>query len=392
MSHELRTPLTAILGFGETLLTEGDINRAPPQRVEAIQTILRNGEHLLHLINEILDLSKIEAGRMEVHLVPYSPFLLAAELRALMAARAKAKNLVLEIDQDGPLPEMIRTDPLRLRQILVNLVGNSIKFTKTGGIHVIFGFVHPKESQPMLQINVIDSGMGMNQEQQGRLFKPFSQVDPSPSRQFDGTGLGLTISKRFAEMLGGDITVESKPGKGSTFRVTVTTGPLHGIAMLDRPPEHLADQPLSITPPDKQDTTALDCRVLLAEDGEDNRRLIAFVLEKAGARVNIAENGAIAFQKAMAAQEEDRPFDCILMDIQMPVLDGYGATRKLRDAGYPGPIIALTAHAMEGDRRKCLDAGCDDYTTKPINRRALLELVARHVPPSAVALAEPREE
>jgi len=232
----------------------------------------------------------------------------------------------------------------------------------------------------MLQIEVIDTGIGMSEETRARLFQPFSQADASTTRRFGGTGLGLTISRRLAELLGGDISVRSEVGKGSTFTLRVPTGPLDGVRLIDAPNEcecATASEKADTAP--ARATLPAGCRLLLAEDGPDNQRLIAFLLRKAGAEVALAENGQQAAQIALAAQEEARPFDAVLMDMQMPVMDGYDATRKLRNAGYAFPIIALTAHAMEGDRQKCLDAGCDDYAAKPIDRNTLLATVARHV-------------
>ena len=227
--------------------------------------------------------------------------------------------------------------------------------------------------EPKMQFEVIDSGIGMTEEQIAKLFKPFSQADSSTTRKFGGTGLGLMISKRLAEELGGDITVESTLGRGSSFTVTVGTGALQGVKMLDNPREAQIS-----TSRDKKpniSTTKLDCRVLLAEDGPDNQRLISFLLKKAGAEVAIAENGQNAYNRALAARDEGIPFDVILMDMQMPIMDGYDATSKLREAGYTGPIIALTAHAMSMDRDRCLTAGCDDYAVKPVDQERLISLV-----------------
>ena len=379
MSHEIRTPMTAILGFAETLLSEGDITKAPPKRIEAIHTIIRNGKHLLALINGILDLSKIEAGKLRLERVCCSPPELAQEVISLMRVRADAKGIPLTLEFAGKIPETIHTDPTRLRQILINLVGNAVKFTEVGQVRLQISLVCPTGADPMIQFDVTDTGIGMTEEQLGCLFKVFSQVDASTTRMFGGTGLGLAISKRLAEMLGGDITVTSDAGKGSTFRMTVAAGPLEDVPLID-PKVHVDCN--SATLPDKLRRNALperlDCRVLLAEDGPDNQRLISFVLEKAGCQVTLAENGQIAYDKAIRASDAAEPFDLILMDIQMPVLDGFAATRKLRDDGYAGPIIALTAHAMDGDRRKCIQAGCNGYASKPIDREDLIAIVAEH--------------
>ena len=381
MSHEIRTPMTAILGFADVLL--GRVEE--PDDVEAVATIKRNGEHLLEIINDILDLSKIEAGKLEVEQVACSPVELVADVASLMRVRAEAKNIALKTDYVGSIPQSIRTDPTRLRQILVNLLGNAIKFTEVGQVRLVTRLLAGDDVPPRMQFEVIDTGVGMTEEQLARLFQPFTQGDSSTTRKFGGTGLGLTISKRLAVILGGSIAVSSTSGKGSTFSVTVATGPLDGVPMLDRPTEAALASRQSVRAA-VQSRAKLDCRILLAEDGPDNQRLISFILEKNGAEVVIAENGRVAVEQALAHlpgrgqryDGEQEPFDVILMDMQMPLTDGYEATRQLRGAGYKGPIIALTAHAMKDDRRKCLEAGCDDYLAKPIDREELLALVARH--------------
>ncbi len=374
MSHEIRTPMTAILGFSDLLLgsLEGEEN------LSAASTIKRNGEYLLELINDILDLSKIEAGKLQVERIACSPAEVVAGVASLMRVRAKGKNLPLEIEYVGAIPETVRCDPIRLRQILINLLGNAFKFTETGSVRLVVRVVQGTIRPPCLQFDVIDTGIGMTQQQTSKLFQPFTQGESDTSRQFGGTGLGLAISKRLAEMLGGDITISSSPGKGSTFSLTVETGPLDDARMLHDPAEVIAGTRRG-TKRSGAVRTRLDCRILLAEDGPDNQRLISFLLKKAGAEVTVAENGRIAIDCVLAAQSEGRPFDVVLMDINMPVLDGYQATGELRAGGYEGSIIALTAHAMTSDRQKCLDAGCDDYLTKPVEREELLRAVHRQV-------------
>lgn len=375
MSHELRTPMTAILGYADLL--QGSASQ--PEEIEAARTIRRNGEYLLSLINGILDLSKIEAGKAEVEHVTCSPVRLIIEVASLMRVPAAAKNLPLEVEFDGPLPETIHSDPMRLRQILLNLMGNAIKFTEVGKIRLVARFSHDAVGIPLLQFDVTDTGIGMTAEQIDRLFQPFTQVDSSTCRKCSGSGLGLAISKRLAEMLEGTISVTSEPGQGSTFRLTVGAGSLDGVAMVEYPAEALSIEAL-VEPLEAEPHVKLQGRILLAEDGPDNQRLVAFVLRKAGAQVEIAENGQVAVQRVLAAQKAGQPFDLILMDIQMPVMDGYQATRHLRDAGYSEPIVALTAHAMAGDRTKCLEAGCTDYVTKPIEKVPFLALLAHYLP------------
>ncbi len=364
MSHEIRTPMTAILGFTDILL--GDL--VTEEAIESGRTIKRNGEHLLKIINDILDLSKIEAEKCTVDLQKCSPSQIASEVISLMKVRADAKGLPLTLEVRGAIPEKITTDPARLRQILVNMIGNAIKFTEVGNVRVVMRLDTMPDSDPKLICDVIDTGIGMSDEQMSLLFRPFSQADNSLTRRFGGTGLGLAISKRMAGILGGDIVVSSSPGQGSTFSLSIGTGKLDSV-ITQEPSKAVAVKEAvgKAKAPQK-----LDCRILLAEDGPDNQRLIAFLLRKAWAKVEIAENGQIALDFAVAAQESGRPFDVILMDMQMPVMDGYEATRGLRSAGYEGPIIALTAHAMSGDRQKCVDAGCDDYISKPIDPKKLV--------------------
>ncbi|MFH1419376.1 MAG: ATP-binding protein [Planctomycetota bacterium] len=393
MSHEIRTPMTAIMGFTENMLAP---DLSPSDRIKAIHTVRRNGEHLLQLINDILDISKIEAGKLEVERIRCSPVQLVADVRDLMSVRAQQKGLPFDIAYEGEAPETIQSDPTRLKQILVNLIGNAIKFTDKGGVRLVTRLVGTEPSgrmgpsEPMLQFDIIDSGIGMTPEQLDRLFKPFTQADSSTTRKFGGTGLGLMISKHLAEMLGGSITIESKLGEGSRFRASVATGPLDGVRMLDDPTTATIVHPEKASAT-KPEADRLDCRILLAEDNATNRVLVTGLLKKAGAKVTAVENGQLAVDAALAgssrSREDDseRPFDVILMDMQMPVMDGYEATNLLRQKGYTGPIIALTAHAMASDRQKCIDAGCDDYASKPIDRRAIIQTVRKLLPDHAAS-------
>ncbi len=367
MSHEIRTPMTAILGYAELLLDPAQQER---ERRECVLTIRRNGEHLLSVINDILDISKIEAGQMTVEMIPTSPCVVLEEVCSLMQVRAANKGITLCKEITGTLPAGVRTDPTRLRQILINIVGNAIKFTESGSVKIHVAF--QDGPAPTLRFDITDSGIGMTPEQMGRLFRAFSQADNSMSRRFGGTGLGLSISKRLAEMLGGDITVSSEPGAGSTFSITVSAEVLAG---------HDQHSAQFLLPRNRNPETTLPAdalagaRILLAEDGPDNQRLIAFHLKKAGALVEIAGNGELAVRR-IADRSQPR-IDIILMDMQMPVMDGYEAARVLRAAGEAAPVIALTAHAMSGDRDRCVQSGCTDYLTKPIDRVKLVETCAR---------------
>ena len=374
MSHEIRTPLTAILGFTEVLLEDGDRVQAPANRLEDLRTIKRNGEHLLELINDILDLSKIESGAIVIETVTCSLAQAIEEAVTLMRIRADEKSLPIEVEFVGPIPHTIETDPVRLRQIFFNLVGNAIKFTDQGKVTVRVLFERESTRGPLLRLDVTDSGIGMTAHQMAKLFRPFTQADSSTTRKYGGTGLGLTISKRLANMLGGDIEVDSKPGEGSTFSVTIGVGLLDETVAPQRPVQPAVGKPVVSDP--ESAGSRLDGRVLLVEDGPDNQRLISFHLRRAGAEVDGAENGQIGIDMIHQATSEGRPYNVVLMDMQMPVLDGYSATRALRAEGYDRPIIALTAHAMAGDMQQCLDAGCSDYATKPIDRKRLVGQVA----------------
>ncbi len=375
VSHELRTPMTAVLGFTE-LLADPDLGAA--ERSEYLATIRRNGEHLLALINDLLDLSKIEADKLVVERVPCAPRVLVEEVISLVRVRARTKGLDLTAEYVWPLPERVTTDPVRLRQVLVNLVGNAVKFTERGHVRLVMRMVEPTDNEPAaLAFDVIDTGIGLTAEQLQRIFDPFAQADTSTTRRFGGTGLGLAISKRLAEALGGRLTARSTPGCGSTFTVTIDPGPLDGVRWLAGPEDVPHRQ--TATPTALSDGPA-NGRVLLAEDGPDNQRLITLLLRKAGLDVTVVEDGAAAVRAAQDAVAAGTPFDVILMDIQMPVMDGYAATRELRRAGYRGVIVALTAHAMAQDRDRCLACGCNDFASKPIDRAALLDVVRRYIP------------
>jgi signal transduction histidine kinase/CheY-like chemotaxis protein len=373
MSHEIRTPMTAVIGYADLLL---DPSLGASERVNHLQTIRRNGEHLMTVINDILDVSKIEAGKMTVESIPISPSQVIVDVASLMRVRAVAKNLSFEIRYQGAIPETIVSDPTRLKQIVTNFVGNAIKFTESGTIRILVRCDEPESPAPKLVVDVTDTGIGMTDAQMQRLFQSFSQADASTTRKFGGSGLGLLISKRLAGLLGGDIAVESALGRGSVFRVSIPTGPLVGVQMV----EGLAEAGIADTPAQETRRVASlppSCRVLLAEDGYDNQVLVSTYLIKAGATVKVVADGVLAVEEATAALAAGKPYDLILMDMQMPKLDGYGATSKLRLMKYDRPIVALTAHAMAGDRERCEKAGCDDYLTKPVNRAQLVALVAR---------------
>ncbi len=360
MSHEIRTPMGAILGYADLML---DPAQTPSDRLDCVQVIRRNGEHLLSIINDILDLSKIEAGRMTVEGVDCDALRVCEEVYSLMHVRARAKNIDLRVDRVYPLPSSIRSDPLRLRQILLNLVGNAIKFTDRGQVTLRVSFAGDEPSS--LRFDVIDSGVGISREQIARLFQAFTQADSSTTRRYGGTGLGLTISRRLAELMGGTIEVTSTPGQGSCFSLVLSAD----AARLCTAEEQSKPRP-SEAGPRGEPAPSLSGRVLLAEDGIDNQRLIGFHLGRSGVEVDTVENGREAVERLLSGEVR---YHAVLMDMQMPELDGYGATSLLRQKGCTVPIIALTAHAMAGDRERCLAAGCDDYLTKPIDRRTLVD-------------------
>lgn len=368
MSHEIRTPMTAILGFADELSR----TVTQPEGAEAASTIKRNGEHLLHVINDILDLSKIEAGKLEIERQPISPRDLLRDVKRLMRVRADDKGLPLVFEYDGLIPEFISTDPTRVRQILINLIGNAVKFTERGSVRVVTRLKGHGTADPQLEFEVIDTGVGISPGQVARLFQAFSQADSSTTREFGGTGLGLVICRRLTEMLGGRIGVVSEPGLGSCFTATIATGPLEGVPLIEAEGHSSSEIPTAAPPK----AIGLTTHVLVVEDGPDNQLLIRHMLERAGARVTVAENGRVGVELTLRAIAKGEPFGVILMDMQMPELDGYEATRQLRSHGCRIPIIALTAHAMNYDRQRCLEAGCDDYLSKPIDRQRLLATVA----------------
>ena len=364
MSHEIRTPMTAILGFAEMLLLKSPEECA---QIGCVQIIRRNSLHLLELINEILDLSKIEALEMKIELIACDLPTLLLDVISLMRSRAIEKGLEFVVTFQGPIPRTIQSDPMRLRQILVNLLGNAVKFTQSGKIEMQIEDEGAGGPKIVLRVAVIDSGIGLSPEQLGRLFRPFTQGDESITRKFGGTGLGLTISQRLAKLLNGDITVTSKIAIGSTFTLKIDGGPSAEIEIL----QDLSEATFPVQAGDiVYRKVVLSGRILLAEDGQDNQRLLRMQLTDAGAEVVIADNGQIAVDLATT-----QPFDLILMDMQMPVLDGYAATIELRRKGVKIPIIALTAHAMAEDRAKCMASGCSAYLTKPITEEILLNTV-----------------
>src|SRR5690606_6124582 len=336
--------------------------------LQCLDTIRTNGHYLLEIIDDILDLSRIEAGKLDLDIKRVRPDRLVLEVQSLMKLRAADKGLTLAVDFDGPLPETIETDPTRLRQILINLVENAIKFTERGEVRVAMRFA---DAACTLEIDVCDTGVGIPPETLGKLFRPFTQADSSLTRRFGGSGLGLSICRELARLLGGDVMVDSEVGVGSTFHVSIGAGDVREVPR--RQAEELepaAGQPLLVNEP-------LSCRVLVVDDRREVRHLAGHMLEDAGAEVELAVDGRDALNHVAEAEAGGRDFDAILLDMQMPVLDGYTAAAELRSRGFAGSIIALTANAMKEDERKCLASGCDAYLAKPLDRAALIGTIAK---------------
>lgn len=382
MSHEIRTPLNAVLGFTDVLrrglVSSGD------EAVDHLNMIHRSGAHLLELINDILDLSKIESGHLQTETIDTSLDDIVTDVANTLKVKADEQNLALKVDFRTAIPRTIQSDPTRLRQVITNLVGNAIKFTESGSVSIVTSLLKtPSNSlegyDPIVRVDIIDTGIGMTPDQQAKIFDSFVQADSSTTRKFGGTGLGLSISRRLAEAMGGSLTVHSEVGIGSTFRVELPTS----IASLQDmvSPEELARlaQEKSAGAVNSELLRLPAKRVLVVDDGEANRRLIELVLKRAGATVMSAENGQEALDMIAEGNDSGYPYELVLMDMQMPVLDGYSATRLLREREDTTPVIALTGNAMRGDREKCMDAGCDDFLTKPVNLDELLEMVSQYL-------------
>lgn len=364
MSHEIRTPLTAIIGYAEKLHNY-ELNEVHTDK--AISTILYAGKHLLVLINDILDLSKIEEKRLEVEVITFPLFPLLKEIESIVGVQAKMKNLTFSLEYQFPLPIEINTDPTRLKQILLNLCSNAVKFTKKGGVRIEISWSQKAKELCFL---IHDSGIGMNEQEQQQLFQRFSQVDTSTTRRFGGSGLGLYIAKMLAVQLSGDITCRSKPGKGSCFTTTIDSGVISkdGIA-------HSIEQiPAERRVRENRRFVPLLGNVLLADDDFDNQHLIGFYLEKLGLQFTAVEDGQAALSTAL-----NNDFDLILMDLQMPVMDGIESTIRLRKNGSTVPIVAITANAMQEHRQQCMDAGFTDFLTKPIDLPSFNTTLAKYL-------------
>ena len=368
MSHEMRTPLTAILGFSETLRDE---QQSEEEFDRSVDSIIKAGKHLHQIINDVLDLSKIEAEQLEIENTEASLFQIMSDVTDLIGSRAKNKGLSFDVYYEFPVPQKFYTDPVRLKQILINVCDNARKFTETGGLTVEVAFDASKE---MLSFTVNDTGIGMSSEEMSHIFKAFTQADASTIRQYGGTGLGLCISQQLAQKLGGNITCQSEKGRGSQFVVTVSAKLVEGTEFVtsDNSSDLVYHEVLAKR---RRLPTALGGKVLLAEDSVENQQLISMYVRKTGAQIVIAENGKIAVNHAMSDE-----FDLILMDMQMPVMGGLEATQWLRQINCSTPIVMLTANALKQDRDRCIAAGANDYLTKPVDLARFYKVLEQHLP------------
>ncbi len=368
MSHEIRTPLGAVIGFSELLL-DGRMSSAEKQKT--FEIIKRNGKLLSTIINDILDLSKVEAGKLEIEKTDIKLLDTINEIMVLLRLDASGKGVSLNLKTEGAIPTVIRTDTVRLRQILFNIVGNAVKFTEKGAVEITLRVCPENESK--INFLVKDTGKGISAEHASRLFSPFTQADITTTRKFGGTGLGLVLSRKLASALDGDVTLlESTLNQGSTFSITISHGQSkeaftqNGVSVQTSPPETQRG--------DSFKNTLDNLNILLVDDSPDNLALIQRILKLAGAHVDLASNGKEAIAKATHGK-----FNVILMDLQMPLMDGYEATKELRKQGYKKPIIALTAHAMKEERKRCLDNGFNEHLTKPVDRGALIRVLSELV-------------
>lgn len=375
MSHEIRTPLNAIIGLSEVLAEE----ILTEEQSSHIGIIRESAQNMLVLINDILDFSKIEAGKFDIEIAECSLEHLLAVVESLMRPQAIQKGLDFGIFQNGELPARIKTDNLRLRQCLINLINNAIDFTDNGHVHVNIR-LETINDQPYIRFDVEDSGTGISDEDQKKIFEQFSQLNTLPGRRRRGAGLGLTITKKLVNLLGGDVSVTSKVGSGSTFSLIIPVG----VDAQSQQPLRSTDQLNKLEHEQRTlEQKQFSGRVLVAEDTPTNQTLIRLLLEKLGLEVTITQDGKEAVEAALS-----QDFDMVMMDIQMPVMNGHDATKKLRKEGYTKPIVAVTAHAMKGDKEKCLASGCNDYLSKPINRKELVETIEKYLPQKTEDLSE----
>lgn len=367
MSHEIRTPLSAVLGFSELLYTNHNSEEKVSELKEAIK---RNGSLLMRIIDDVLNLSKIEAGQLELETKDFDIKTFFEDIKSTLLFRAKEKGLSLVFKFNKELKGVYKGDPLRLKQIFLNIIGNSIKFTEKGEVLVDINFKNHSSTMGSFVVDVTDQGIGLTPMQMERLFKPFAQADSSTQRLFGGSGLGLVISKQIALAMGGDIElVSSTPNQGSVFRITfnLQVGNKENVQIVEETDTSLKDKHKSLL-------MLKNKKLLAVDDAQDNLTLISLYLQKTGVQLTVVDNALKAIEKV---KNED--FDLILMDIQMPVMDGRKATQEIRQLGYNKPIIAFTAHAIESEQEKCISAGCNSVITKPINQKTLLNTVGSYL-------------
>ncbi len=376
MGHEFRTPMNAIVGFTD-LLAEESLSES--ERTRLTKSICDSSTQLTHLIETMLDMSAIESGQLRTVTEQCNLHQTLERLCNNADPLSKAKQLDLNLHIDQSCPVEIETDTKRLEQIIYNLIDNAIKFTDAGRIDISAALIDTPTPQT-LEIKITDTGVGIKPEDQQSIFELFTQSDDNLTRSFGGAGLGLTVSRELAHALNGDIAVESTPGQGSTFTLTI------GLK------ETLQQSPaLNIAANAQSPQASLESiKLLIVDDAKDNRVLLEHILKRTGATIEQAHDGQQAIDAINNAIENQSPFDLILMDMQMPVLDGYHATVELREQGITIPIIALTAHALDGDREHCIAAGCDEYMTKPINKDALIKSCAHLVAKWRASHAQPR--
>ncbi len=380
VAHELRTPLAAMIGYADQLSEAEEVEAAR----QLAHSIRRNGEHLLQLLNDLLDVAKADAGKIRIEMGDCVVCEVVGDVVATFANKAHEKGIELKCRFETPVPERIVSDVLRVRQVLFNLVSNAVKFTPKGSVTIATRCVHGDADGSALLFDVIDTGIGIEPDALERIFDPFEQADAKTGARYGGTGLGLAVSRRLAELLGGELSAWSEPGKGSTFRLRLPLGTLGDVPFLSPDEAEAAvDEKLKLEQgrPAEEKSEQGPCfsgKVLLVEDSEDNRLIVTHLLRRLGAEVDSAADGHAACEMVRQAEAAGEPFDVVLMDMEMPRLDGCSATRVLRSEGYTLPIVALTAHTDEAKHREALDAGCDGVLTKPIRREELAEALLKY--------------